>query len=138
MSSAGAHAYCIGSSRSERDLQHVCPGLVGDGVRPGEPVATYAQQIKNKTRRATKSPARPAAKAKPAAATKAEPVGAPPIASAELQRLKDELRRINQEISRIARGAGREATRQSNLPEKQELLRQKVDLERKIRTRPTA
>lgn len=107
--------------------------FVQDWRRSCDRAATYAQQIKNKTPRATKSPARPAAKAKPAAVTKAEPVAAPPIASGELQRLKDELQRVNQEISRIARGAGREATRQSNLPEKQELLRQKIDLEGKIR-----
>jgi hypothetical protein len=74
----------------------------------------------------------------PSAASRVESPTAPPAASGELQRLKDELQRVNQEISRIARGAGREATRQSNLPEKQELLRQKIDLEGKIRARPKA
>ena len=115
------------------------------GTAAGDRVATYAQQIKNKTRKATKSPARAGAKAKPApmpkaasAASRVEPAAAPPAASGELQRLKDELQRVNQEISRIARGAGREAMRQSNLPEKQELLRQKIDLEVKIRARPRA
>ena len=106
-------------------------------MRPRAGVATYAQQIKDKTRKATKSPARAAAKAKPALKPKAAPAARPPVASGELQRLKDELQHVNQEISKIARGAGREATRQSNLPEKQELLRQKVDLERKIRTSNT-
>jgi hypothetical protein len=101
----------------------------------GLDIATYAQRIKNKSGKARKTPARPAAKARPATAPKAEPAAAP---SAELQGLKDELRRVNQEISRLARLSRPDAGRQSNLPEKQELLRQKVDLERKVRTRPNA
>jgi hypothetical protein len=54
----------------------------------------------------------------------------------ELQRLKDELQRVNQEISKIARVSRPDAARQMNLPEKQELLRQKIDLERKMRALP--
>ena len=108
-----------------------------------ERVATYAQRIKNKTAKARKSPARPAAKARPAAAPKSEPVTAPkrgpapapPVASGELQRLKDELQRVNQEISRLARVTrpGSDPARHSQLPEKQGLLVQRLDLERKIR-----
>jgi hypothetical protein len=68
-------------------------------------------------------------------APEAAPAAVSPVASGELQRLKDELRRVNQEISKIARAARPDAGRQTNLPEKQELLQQKVDLERKIRAR---
>ena len=71
-------------------------------------------------------------------APKAEPAAAPAAEPGEAQRLKDELQRVNQEISRLARVSRPDAGRQSNLPEKQELLRQKVDLERKIRARPNA
>lgn len=66
---------------------------------------------------------------------KAEPTAAPPVPTGELESLKDELQRVNQEISKIARVSRPDAARQMNLPEKQELLRQKVDLERKIRAR---
>jgi hypothetical protein len=103
-------------------------------------VATYAQRIKNKSGPARRSAPRPAAKAPPAATPKTEPaappVAAPSVASSELQRLKDELQRINREISRIARETrgGPDAARHSQLPEKQELLAQKQDIERKIRT----
>jgi hypothetical protein len=71
---------------------------------------------------------------------KTEPAAAPPAAralpSGELQRLKDDLQRVNREISRIARETrgGPDAARHSQLPEKQELLVQKLDLERKLRT----
>ena len=105
---------------------------------PGRPscrAATYAQRIKNKTRNATKSPARSAAKAKPAAVPKSEPTAKPPTASGELERLKDELQRVNQDISRLARAA-RPGAEHSQLPEKQELLGRKIDLERKIRAHP--
>jgi hypothetical protein len=102
--------------------------------------ATYAQRIKNRTAKVRKSPPRPAAKARPAAAPKAEPaadppVAAPPVASSELQRLRDELQRVNQEISRLARVTrpGSDPARHSQLPEKQQLLVQRLDLERKIR-----
>jgi hypothetical protein len=46
------------------------------------------------------------------------------------------LQRVNREISRIARESrgGRDAAKHSQLPEKQQLLMQKQDLERKIRT----
>jgi len=46
------------------------------------------------------------------------------------------LQRVNQEISRIARltRPGSDAGRNSQLPEKQQLLGQRQDLERKIRT----
>jgi len=59
----------------------------------------------------------------------------PPLASGELQRLKDELQHVNQEISRLARltRPGSDAGRNSQLPEKQQLLTQRLDLERKIR-----
>ena len=111
---------------------------LNDGAR----VATYAQRIKNKTAK-TRTPARrPDAKAtaRPAPATPAPPApakpeaaAAPPAASGELERLKDELQRVNQEISRIGRDSRPDAARQTHLPEKQELLRQKADLDRKIR-----
>jgi hypothetical protein len=65
---------------------------------------------------------------------KPTPAAAPePAASGELQRLRDELQRVNQEISRIARASRPDAARQTNLPEKQELLRQKAVLDAKIR-----
>jgi len=57
----------------------------------------------------------------------------PPAASGELQRLRDELQRVNQELSKIGRVTRPDAARQTHLPEKQELLRQKFDLDRKIR-----
>jgi hypothetical protein len=74
------------------------------------------------------------AKAAPAAAPKPEPA-APAAPSGELDRLRDELQRVNQEISRIARltRPGSDAGRNSQLPEKQQLLVQRQDLERKIR-----
>ena len=65
---------------------------------------------------------------------KPAPAPAPPADAGELQRLRDELKRVNQEISRIARGGRPDAARQTHLPEKQELLRQKAELDRKIRT----
>ena len=111
-------------------------------ARSRERVATYAQRIKNKTGKTRKAAAaRPAAKTRPAAAPKPQaaaapkppPVAAPPAASGELQRLKDELQRVNQEISRLARASRPDAARQTNLPEKQELLRQKAVLDSKIR-----
>jgi len=109
-------------------------------------VATYAQRIKNKTAKARTTARRPAAKAtapaapaktaaaapKPESAAPPKPV-APPVASGELQRLKDELQHVNQEISRMARASRPDAARQTHLPEKQELLRQKAGLDRKIR-----
>jgi hypothetical protein len=67
---------------------------------------------------------------------KSEAAAAPPVKPGELQRLKDELQRVNQEISKIARVSRPDAARQMNLPEKQELLRQKIDLERKMRALP--
>ncbi len=113
-----------------------------DIVTGGSPerVATYAQRIKKKTAKGRKAPARSAAKSAPAAARKPEPAAAPkpaapPVASGDLQRLRDELQRVNQEISRLARVTrpGSDPARHSQLPEKQELLRQKADLDRKIR-----
>jgi hypothetical protein len=116
--------------------------------------ATYAQWIKNKTAKARTPARRAAAKSGPAATPKPEaaaapksapaaptrseapdaPRPAPPsVASGELQRLRDELQRVNQEISKIARAGRPDAARQTHLPEKQELLRQKADLDRKIR-----
>ncbi len=102
--------------------------------------ATYAQRIKNKSGSARKPTSRPAAKAPAVAAAKTVPVeapppAAPPAASGELQRLKDDLQRVNREISKIARETrgGPDAARHSQLPEKQQLLGQKQDLERKIR-----
>jgi hypothetical protein len=101
---------------------------------PGEPtdlVATYAPQIKNKTGAAGKSSSR-------SAGPKAEPAAAPPVTPDELQRLKHELQLLNQELSRIARltRPGSDSARHSQLPEKQELLARKLDLERKIRAVP--
>jgi len=57
------------------------------------------------------------------------------VTSGELQRLRDELQRVNQEISRLARATrpGSDPARHSQLPEKQELLVQRLDLERKMR-----
>jgi hypothetical protein len=98
-----------------------------------ERLATYAQRIKNKTGTARKAPARPAAKARPAAPPKDPSPVTPPAASGELQRLRDELQRVNQELSKIGRVTRPDAARQTHLPEKQELLRQKFDLDRKIR-----
>lgn len=136
------------SSRRARDLEHVYPSgpherlsrerrpiaatATGVGIAPAVGVATYAQRIKNKKTSTRKTASRPAAKASPAAVPKPEPA-APPVEPGELQRLKDELQRVNQGISKIARVGGPDAARQSSLPEKQELLRQKIDLERKIR-----
>jgi len=102
-------------------------------------LATYAQRIKDKSGSARKPTSRPAAKAAPAEAPPAAPAEAPPpapVASAELQRLRDDLQRVNREISRIARETrgGPDAARHSQLPEKQQLLVQKQDLERRIRT----
>jgi hypothetical protein len=103
-----------------------------------ERVATYAQTIKNKTAK-TRTPARrPAAKASAPAAPKAAtpkpaPAPAPSVDSGELERLREELKRVNQEISKIARGGRPDAARQTHLPEKQELLRQKAVLDGKIR-----
>jgi hypothetical protein len=50
-------------------------------------------------------------------------------------RLKLDLQRVNQEISKIARlnRPGADPSRNSQLPEKQQLLVQRLDLERKIR-----
>jgi hypothetical protein len=67
-------------------------------------------------------------------APKPEPAGSP-VAPGELQILKDELQRVNQEISRLARVTrpGSDPARHSQLPEKQGLLAQRLDLERKVR-----
>ena len=114
--------------------------IVTGGSR--ERVATYAQGIKDKTANKARTPARrPAVKAdaaaKPAQAEtpKPAPAAAPAVASGELQQLRDELQRVNQEISRIARSSrpGSDPARHSQLPEKQGLLLQRQDLERKIR-----
>jgi hypothetical protein len=53
-----------------------------------------------------------------------------------MQRLRDELQHVNQEISRLARVTrpGSDPARHSQLPEKQGLLLQRLDLERKIRS----
>ena len=106
--------------------------------------ATYAQRIKNKaagkaskTRKsappADAKAASAAPKPAPAAPPKPAAAAAPPVATGELQRLKDELQRVNQEISRLARASRPDATRQSSLPEKQELLRQKAVLDARVR-----
>ena len=104
-------------------------------------VATYAHSIKNKAATRRRSPSRPAPRAgqqatpaaTPAPAQEATPTAAPAAAPDELHRLKDELQRLNQEISKLARGTRRPGSEHSQLPEKQELLGQKLDLERKIR-----
>ena len=88
-------------------------------------MATYAQRIKNETGAPRKS--------SPRADAKAAPIAQPPAEPAELQRLKDELQRINQELSKIGRVTRPDAAKQTHMPEKQELLRQKVVLESKIR-----
>jgi hypothetical protein len=77
-----------------------------------------------------------AAAPKPQPATAPKPPATPPAASGELQQLRDELQRVNQELSRIGRITRPDAARQTHLPEKQELLRQKFDLDRKIRALP--
>ena len=118
--------------------------FLDEGGRAGSPAATYAQRIKNKsagkTSKTRKSAPPAAAKAasaapKPAPAAAPKPVAAtpPPVATGELQRVKDELQRVNQEISRLARASRPDATRQSSLPEKQELLRQKAVLDARVR-----
>jgi hypothetical protein len=101
---------------------------------------TYAQRIKTKpTKTRTSAPraatkaSRPAAPKVVAETPKPTPVRAPQTGSSELQQLKDELQRVNQEISRLARASRPDATRQTHLPEKQELLRQKAVLDSKIR-----
>ena len=91
-------------------------------------VATYAQRIKDKTRTTRKSSPRPTATAGLTAA--------PPVAPGELQRLKVELQRVNRELSKFGRATRPDDVRQTHLPEKQELLRQKVVLESKIRALP--
>ena len=91
-------------------------------------VATYASWIKDKPRTTRKSPSRPTAQAAPRAA--------PPVEPGELQRLKDELQRVNRDLSKFGRATRPDDVRQTHLPEKQELLRQKVVLESKIRTLP--
>jgi hypothetical protein len=95
--------------------------------------ATYARRIKDQTAKTRSSRARPAAKTEPAAAPKPTPAAG--AASGGAQALKDELQRVNREISRLARltRPGSDAGRNSQLPEKQELLAQRQDLERKIR-----
>ena len=116
--------------------------IVTGGSR--ERVATYAQGIKDKTANKARTPARrpavkadanAAAKPAPAETPKPAPAAAPAVASGELQQLRDELQRVNQEISRIARSSrpGSDPARHSQLPEKQGLLLQRQDLERKIR-----
>lgn len=107
-------------------------------TRVGRGVATYAQRIKKKTSTTRKTAPRPAAKAAPSATPKPAPAAPLQAEAGDVQRLKDELQRVNQEISKIARVGRPDAARQTNLPEKQELLRQKVDLERKIRAHPKA
>ena len=139
MSSGARRADRFESSHRARDPEHVSRR----GRSRWLPAATYAQRIKTKTTKGSKtrkSAPRAAAKAasaapKPAPAAAPQPVPAPPsVTSGELQRLKDELQRINQEISRLARASRPDAARQTHLPEKQELLRQKADLDGKIRT----
>ena len=105
--------------------------------------ATYAQMIKKKTAKPRTPARRPAAKTggAPTATTQAAPAPAPKPAmsrpsvapAGELERLKGELQRVNQELSRIGRTTRPDAARQTHLPEKQELLRQKIDLDAKIR-----
>ena len=95
---------------------------------PHDRVATYAQRIKDKARTTRKSSPRPTPKAGPSAA--------PPVEPGELQRLKDELQRVNRELSKFGRATRPDDVRQTHLPEKQELLRQKVVLESKIRALP--
>jgi hypothetical protein len=125
----------LGALRQARDPQHSSE----ESSAPRERVATYAQRIKNKTGKPRKSAPRRAAKAVSAVAPKPEPAAAPktapaapPVASGELQRQKDELQRVNQEISKLAR-VSRPGSEHSQLPEKQGLLIQKQDLERRIR-----
>jgi hypothetical protein len=146
------HTRTATGSHVGRVIQNTFLPEVGRGARHGsvddhalvltgrswERAATYAQRIKKKTAK-TRAPARRvAAKAAPVAAPKPEPAVAPkpappPVASGELQRLRDELQRVNQELSRIGRVTRPDAARQTHLPEKQELLRQKADLDRKMR-----
>jgi hypothetical protein len=68
--------------------------------------------------------------------TQPAPPGPPSAAPDERQRLKDELQLVNQELSKLARVTrpGSDQARRSQLPEKQELLTRKVDLERKMRS----
>jgi hypothetical protein len=73
------------------------------------------------------------------AETAASPAAAAPAGSNALQQLKDDLQQVNRDISRIARDSrgGPDGGRHSQLPEKQELLARRQELERKIRTLST-
>jgi hypothetical protein len=98
-----------------------------------ERVATYAQPIMDDRKR--KAPSRSATSRKTATPAEAAPVAPPAANPDERERLTDELRRVNQQISKLAREArpGSDPLRHSQLPEKQELLARKLDLERRIR-----
>jgi type IV secretory pathway VirB10-like protein len=112
--------------RAVIDLVHVIWLRAGTANTTRE-AATYARQIKKKPPTPKSSSSSPG--------PKADVAPAPPAAPDELQHLKDELQRVNQEISKLARltRPGSDAARHSQLPEKQELLVQKIDLERKLR-----
>jgi len=134
-SSGLSHRDGHGSPHPPCDLEHVATG------RSYQLFGTYARWIKNTSGTSRKSPPRPAAKAPPAEApnatvSEAPPPAASPAPSVDLEALRQDLQRVNREISRIARETrgGPDAARHSQLPEKQDLLAQKQDLERKIRT----
>jgi hypothetical protein len=68
-------------------------------------------------------------------AAPAPAVAAPSAAADGLQQLKDELQTVNQRLSKIGRviRPGSDAAKRPPLPEKQDLLARKAELERKIR-----
>jgi hypothetical protein len=94
--------------------------------------ATYAQPVKSDRKR--KAPARSSTSRKAAPPAAPTPAAPPAPGADERQRLTDELRHVNQQISKLARETRpQDPARHSQLPEKQELLAQRLDLERRIR-----
>jgi hypothetical protein len=91
-------------------------------------IRAYPQRVKNKTGAGRRPSSR-------AGAGEVAAVTANASSTDELQRLKDELRLVNQRLSKIGRVGrpGTDAEKNMRLPEKQDLLAQKLQLERKIR-----
>jgi hypothetical protein len=113
----------------------VFPAALATEGRIPHGVATYAGSIKNKASRTSASRVA-TRKAAPAAPTPPAAPASPAARPDEAQRLKDELQRVNRELSKFGRATRPDDVRQTHLPEKQELLRQKVVLESKIRALP--
>jgi hypothetical protein len=96
--------------------------------RVGGHVTPYPRRIKNKTGTKRESSSQRVARS-------GVPAAMPSASPDELQRMKDELRLVNQRLSKIGRVTrpGSDAAKHPPLPEKQDLLTQKAELERKIR-----